>query len=1442
MTQTPSFEGLDDLELSNPEIDEAAAAASLAKQQSDYQLSLPLAMQEAQAQEEAEQQRENALAAERQEYLDDPEREAERQRAREGGFMEDIAVGVRDFIDNTFQGDQRTREQIASDRADVREEGTRRFQERQSEINQSEDILAEGVRAVLGGRLDAINQTLNTGELIGDTAKTWLGIASEEDDIYGDEYERANWNFTVSENRTAIGKLVRGGFKLHTAMFGLKKIPGLGASGPAGRTFAARAQRLAAAQPRSMLADLIVTDSEDGTLVQQAAELFGIEHDSPVLGPLVAAMSVDEGSNPWEAKLLAMAEGGVLGLGVDALGEVLGAIRTMRRADKAFKKRNTSLTARKAHAEEVLDRHVKEVQTELESMKRAIRESEEIPDGIYHGTYSKGKIEVGGFRVSSGGSHPLGDGVYFSPSSDLAKKYGPEVLVGRAGDIKLKTLSLEELKKYVDIDAFEQPGDALSKVFAKDFDGVRVKGLYDSDNSLEEIVIFDPKVADRITSPREVDTSIDPVQTELDLTATGPRQLTLVDAGLDMTPAQTRILRETQDVVYGGSPDRAPRFEVDEKAARITSNTVEDVAVSQKAVEGFEGATNGRSTKSLFTDAAVKKMTAVASSVEEADGLRRTLSALNSRIDVDEISRRLGQSNEETIAKSFNVIRRFLGAEELSAEEALKTFDDMKGSIGDETFLSREGIFAARTIITDLSMQLNDLAGNSLDLVASGRELPLAQANGIIDRLHGLSRMYKESSVHYASGLQSFQAGPIKIDRAKLGRELGEIDKTFENMRGKLEEGDPQSIKDFQDLAQGLAMADGDPLKQMTVQMLFRELGGKAMIKVMYNSMLSGPITHARNAIGNLSTMVLRPTAMAIGQAMSGDINAAKASISSLSAVVDSFSEALSAGGKAWSTGTPAGGAKFEVHESEVARGLELLKQGATTDSEKRAANFLDMLHTNAVLNAPTRALAAGDDFFKILNARIELKRQTMMETLSETGTLKFDPDKYAKIAQDKIVNGEVKDDGLLRIAKEQTFQQDLEGVAKQVSDLLDSNPLTKYAVPFVRTPHNLMVYAGTYTPGINRFLKEAQDIRSGTDEAAKAMLKGRVAIGYGVLATGFGFAAAGNLTGNGPADPELRKIWLQSNQPQSIKIGDKWVSYASIEPLNVMFAAAADLQHAAPYLKAGEYDRLVSQLQYTFAKAVFERSYMKGLQTAIGYLNPQTVGNVNFAREGLNALNTFIPFSGLRRQMAKALAPDVYEFNNELQASLTRSWPGGNYLSGAESAVDIFTGQRKIDTKDPGILFHFANQFLPFNISQDNSDYVIDKLGELQIDTRTDFGDTYKGLELSAEDRAGINRLVAKGNLHGRLEKLMRSRDFQRQLEEWKKTVDKGITAPRSEQLWYKSITRMISQSRLRAASQYASLPREETDDFGGRLQAARYRKQLQGKGRYDELINFGN
>ena len=60
--------------------------------------------------------------------------------------------------------------------------------------------------------------------------------------------------------------------------------------------------------------------------------------------------------------------------------------------------------------------------------------------------------------------------------------------------------------------------------------------------------------------------------------------------------------------------------------------------------------------------------------------------------------------------------------------------------------------------------------------------------------------------------------------------------------------------------------------------------------------------------------------------------------------------------------------------------------------------------------------------------------------------------------------------------------------------------------------------------------------------------------------------ASQGLLTGNGPADPELRKIWLRNNQPMSITRG-KFFSYASIEPLNLVFSLAADLAQTGSYL-----------------------------------------------------------------------------------------------------------------------------------------------------------------------------------------------------------------------------------------------------------------------------------
>ena len=74
-----------------------------------------------------------------------------------------------------------------------------------------------------------------------------------------------------------------------------------------------------------------------------------------------------------------------------------------------------------------------------------------------------------------------------------------------------------------------------------------------------------------------------------------------------------------------------------------------------------------------------------------------------------------------------------------------------------------------------------------------------------------------------------------------------------------------------------------------------------------------------------------------------------------------------------------------------------------------------------------------------------------------------------------------------------------------------------------------------------------------GTDENAKAVMRGREALGAMVITTGVGMAATGVMTGNGPVDPQKRKAWLKTHQPQSIKVGNTWVSYGSVEPLNTV-------------------------------------------------------------------------------------------------------------------------------------------------------------------------------------------------------------------------------------------------------------------------------------------------
>ena len=64
----------------------------------------------------------------------------------------------------------------------------------------------------------------------------------------------------------------------------------------------------------------------------------------------------------------------------------------------------------------------------------------------------------------------------------------------------------------------------------------------------------------------------------------------------------------------------------------------------------------------------------------------------------------------------------------------------------------------------------------------------------------------------------------------------------------------------------------------------------------------------------------------------------------------------------------------------------------------------------------------------------------------------------------------------------------------------------------------------------------------AGDDEYAKAVWRGREAIGLMTVASAMIAAASGVLTGNGPADRKRKDEWLKTHQPRSIRSVNTWV------------------------------------------------------------------------------------------------------------------------------------------------------------------------------------------------------------------------------------------------------------------------------------------------------------
>jgi len=226
--------------------------------------------------------------------------------------------------------------------------------------------------------------------------------------------------------------------------------------------------------------------------------------------------------------------------------------------------------------------------------------------------------------------------------------------------------------------------------------------------------------------------------------------------------------------------------------------------------------------------------------------------------------------------------------------------------------------------------------------------------------------------------------------------------------------------------------------------------------------------------------------------------------------------------------------------------------------------------------------------------------------------------------------------------------------LSKSIQDVVVQHPwLRLAAVPFIRTPANLLAYAARRAdpfgparfvvgkvfpatlPAIentkNAFLR---DMLSG-DPKRKADAVGRIALGYSMLGTFFYMASSNRVTGKGPDDPRRAAALRQAGWlPYSIRLGDRWISYERLDPYASIIGAAADLYEYAQWSDAGDQDMVETALASTvtaLANQLTQKSYLTGLRNVIGVLfQPERRAELYFEQFAGNALAPSLFASGV--------------------------------------------------------------------------------------------------------------------------------------------------------------------------------------------------------------------
>jgi len=405
-------------------------------------------------------------------------------------------------------------------------------------------------------------------------------------------------------------------------------------------------------------------------------------------------------------------------------------------------------------------------------------------------------------------------------------------------------------------------------------------------------------------------------------------------------------------------------------------------------------------------------------------------------------------------------------------------------------------------------------------------------------------------------------------------------------------------------------------------------------VELWYNSLLSGPRTHAVNILSNAITSALQipehATAAAVGLVRrSGPHATDRVLMSELGPRVVGLTQGAAEGLRAFKytfrTGkVPDHVTKVEATQQEAIGGLK-----------------------GKLLRTPTRLLSAEDEFFKAVARRSELAALAVRKARGEG----LKGEALTKRIEELSANptGEMIERSL-DYARYLTFQRPLGAFGQDVQRWTARSPILKLFLPFVRTPTNLLKFAVERSPGAPLLREVRDDFKAGGAKRDLAIARMSLGTGLGLLVTQW--TAGGSITGGGPADRSRERLMRADGwQPYSIKVGDKYVSYQRLDPLASTLGVAADLVDLQSAMTEKQQEHVAKLVVASLIQNLANKTWLSGasdLAEAIG--DPQRYGD-SYTRRLAGSLTTPAASS----QLAQTIDPTLREARTVLDAIRAR-------------------------------------------------------------------------------------------------------------------------------------------------------------------------------------------